>query len=50
MPEVNTESILDATDRRLIVATQSGLPRVPRPWDALAKELGIDADDVMQRL
>jgi len=41
---------LDATDRRLIVATQGGLPRVSRPYDALADQLGIAPDEVLQRL
>lgn len=41
---------LDATDRRLIVATQGGLPRVSRPYDALAEQLGIASDEVLQRL
>ena len=48
MPE--TKPDLDATDRRLIVATQAGLPRVQRPYDALAGQLGIAADEVMRRL
>ena len=46
MPEVN----LDAMDRRLMVATQAGLPRVSRPYDALAEQLDIAADEVLQRL
>lgn len=41
---------LDATDRRLIVATQGGLPRVSRPYDALAGELDITASEVLRRL
>ena len=41
---------LDATDRRLIVATQAGLPSVPRPYDALGDELGIAAAEVLRRL
>ena len=40
----------DAIDRRLIVATQGGLPLVPRPYDALAAELGIPAAEVRSRL
>ncbi|MDH3514428.1 MAG: AsnC family transcriptional regulator [Gammaproteobacteria bacterium] len=40
----------DATDRRLIVATQEGLPRVSRPYHAVAEKLGISADEVMARL
>ncbi len=41
---------LDALDRRLIVATQGGLPRVSRPFDAIGKELGIAGDEVIVRL
>jgi DNA-binding Lrp family transcriptional regulator len=48
VPELKPD--LDATDRRLIVATQGGLPRVSRPYDALAEQLGIAPDDVLQRL
>ena len=44
------EAELDATDRRLIVATQSGLPRVSRPYDVLADQLSISVDDVLRRL
>jgi Transcriptional regulators len=40
----------DATDRALIVATQSGLPLVPRPYHELAERLGISATEVMERL
>jgi len=40
---------LDATDRRLVEATQAGLPLVPRPFHALAGQLGLDADEVMAR-
>ena len=49
-PEAGIDTELDATDRRLIVATQAGLPRVSRPYDALADQLGITADEVLQRL
>jgi len=41
---------IDATDRRLILATQAGLPLTPQPYHALAEQLGLTADDVMQRL
>ncbi|WP_291993133.1 Lrp/AsnC family transcriptional regulator [Candidatus Accumulibacter sp. ACC003] len=40
----------DAIDRRLIVATQSGLPLVSRPYHLLAEQLGILPDEVMERL
>ena len=42
--------MLDAEDRRLILATQAGLPLVPRPYEALAQELGLTAHDVIARL
>jgi DNA-binding Lrp family transcriptional regulator len=43
-------SQLDATDRRIIVATQAGLPLVAAPYDALADQLGLDVDDVIARI
>ena len=43
-------AIVDEIDRRLIVATQSGLPLVSRPYQLLGEQLGIPAEDVMQRL
>ena len=50
MPDAATRPELDAIDRRLIVATQGGLPRVPRPYDAIGGELGIGGDEVIARL
>ncbi|OHC61301.1 MAG: protein nirH [Rhodocyclales bacterium RIFCSPLOWO2_02_FULL_63_24] len=50
MPELKPIVDLDATDRRLMVATQAGLPLVSRPYDALAEQLGIAAGDVLRRL
>jgi DNA-binding Lrp family transcriptional regulator len=45
------ESIpLDSTDRRLVVATQAGLPLVARPYAALAAALGLSEDEVLARL
>ncbi|MDI6748584.1 MAG: AsnC family transcriptional regulator [Pseudomonadota bacterium] len=40
----------DEIDRRLILATQAGLPLVPRPYDALAERLGIASQEVKARL
>ncbi len=40
----------DGIDRKIIVATQAGLPLVPRPYDALAGRLGIGAEEVKARL
>jgi len=42
--------ILDATDRRLIEATQGGLPLVATPYAALAGELGLSEAAVIDRL
>ncbi|MGB4065727.1 MAG: AsnC family transcriptional regulator [Azonexus sp.] len=42
--------MIDDIDRSLIVATQGGLPLVPRPYHALAEQLGLSADEVMSRL
>ena len=39
-----------ALDRRLILATQGGLPLVSRPYHALAEQLGVSAEEVMARL
>ncbi len=41
---------IDATDRRLIEATQSGLPLVPAPYAEIAADLGLDESEVMTRL
>jgi len=41
---------IDATDRRLIKATQSGLPLVPAPYADIAAGLGLDEAEVMTRL
>jgi DNA-binding Lrp family transcriptional regulator len=41
---------LDALDRRLIAATQGGLPLVPRPYHAIAEQLGVDAETIKARL
>jgi DNA-binding Lrp family transcriptional regulator len=41
---------IDAVDRRIIAATQEGLPLTPRPYAAIAEQLGLEADEVMARL
>lgn len=43
-------ALLADIDRRLIVATQGGLPLVARPYDALGRELGISGELVQERL
>ena len=41
---------LDDTDRRIIQATQAGLPLTPRPYHAIAEQLGMEAADVVRRM
>jgi DNA-binding Lrp family transcriptional regulator len=40
----------DALDRALVHALQSGLPRVARPYHAIAEALGVSPEAVMARL
>jgi len=41
---------LDATDRAIVLATQTGLPLVPDPWGAVGKPLGLCGDEVRTRM
>jgi len=41
---------LDADDRRIIAATQAGLPLVAEPYQAIAAQLGLPGDEVLGRL
>ena len=53
MPLENTTLDVPATedlDRRLIVATQAGLPLVARPYDHLGVDLGVSGALVRERL
>lgn len=43
-------TILDDTDRRLVLATQEGLPLERRPYDVLGDRLGISGGEVRERL
>jgi len=43
-------AVPDPVDRRIVLATQAGLPRGSRPYHAIAEQLGISADEVMARL
>jgi len=43
-------SAIDALDRRIILATQAGLPLIPRPYHQLAEQLGVEPDEIMARL
>jgi DNA-binding Lrp family transcriptional regulator len=41
--------VLDAIDRRLIAATQTGLPLVAEPYRAIAEQLAVDESEVTAR-
>lgn len=41
---------IDATDRRLIAATQEGLPLCRQPYAAIAADLGLSPEEVMGRM
>lgn len=41
--------IADTLDRRIIAATQAGLPLCREPYEAVAREVGTTANDVMAR-
>lgn len=45
-----TPEPIDDLDRRLIVATQAGLPRVREPYAAVAAAVGITPAEVIERL
>jgi siroheme decarboxylase len=42
--------MIDAIDRRIIAATQAGLPLVREPYSAVAEKLGLEEAEVIARL
>ena len=44
------EELLDEIDRRIVLATQSGLPLEPQPYHAVARQVGISPEEVMARM
>jgi len=42
--------MMDSIDRAIISASQAGLPLTPEPYQTLANQIGIDTNDLMQRL
>jgi DNA-binding Lrp family transcriptional regulator len=42
--------MMDEIDRRIVAATQAGLPIVEQPYHAIAADLGLEPADVMQRI
>ena len=41
---------IDHVDRQIIQATQAGLPLTPQPYQAIADQLGITGEQVIQRM
>ena len=50
MNQVAPNSPIDDLDRRIIKATQAGLPLCTQPYAAIAAEIGIAPQEVMSRL
>jgi DNA-binding Lrp family transcriptional regulator len=44
------EASVDVVDRRIIVATQAGLPLTPQPYHQIAEQLNLSVQEVMSRL
>lgn len=44
------DNYLDEIDRKIILATQSGLPLISRPYHQLAEDLGIDVKTIISRI
>ena len=45
-----SQESLDELDRRIVLATQAGLPLDPRPYHWLARELGESPERIMDRI
>ena len=49
-PAASEPLLLDAVDRRIVLATQDGLPLAVQPWDELASRLDLDVEALLQRV
>ncbi len=47
---MTSETTLDEVDRRIVLATQSGLPLDPQPYHTVAEKVGVSAEEVMERM
>ena len=45
-----TDAAIDSIDRRIILATQAGLPLTRQPYHQIAAELALEPVEVMQRV
>jgi DNA-binding Lrp family transcriptional regulator len=41
---------LDAIDRRIVAATESGLPLVPAPYAAVGEAIGVEEAEIIRRM
>jgi DNA-binding Lrp family transcriptional regulator len=48
--DARSRTVIPGIDREIILATQRGLPIVPRPYHEIADRLGVSPDEVMARL
>lgn len=46
----NVEQVIDELDRRIIEATQEGLPLAAEPYRIIAEQVGTTSDEVMARM
>jgi len=49
-PPLDLDYHLHALDRRIVAATQAGLPLTPEPYAAVAQQIGCSVAEVMERL
>lgn len=47
---VKPDTLIDDTDRKIITATQSGLPLVRDPYRVVAEQIGIDTHELLKRI
>ena len=50
MQMIDSEHHIDSLDRRIIIATQDGLPLVSRPYALIAEQLDIPVSELKQRM
>lgn len=43
-------AMIDDTDRKIIIATQQGLPLLPQPYHFIAEQIEVPVEIVMQRI
>ncbi len=47
---MNEDTLIDDIDRRIVLATQAGLPLSARPYAEVARQVGVDEAEVMMRM